>query len=206
MTPSSPSSPSRIDRDTAEARLANRLSAEAVHTALATPTAQNTDRDAGSRITYRIMHQLVTGTFEGDARPLLARISADFSARRQFRDILGMTAVARQDQQAAAASIDTGTTATRPGQMFDLIISPSSRNDGILYLQVKFHATPDGGTVSGPSGPDRASPTMLFADRSGQFALVRLPEIVDGTAQIMLDQSHDIVQAFRDPETEFFIR
>jgi len=206
MTPSSPSSPPRIDRDTAEARLANRLSTEAVHNALATPAAQLTEQYAGSRITYRIMHQLVTGTFKGDTQPLLARISTDFNARRQFRDILGMMALARQKQQAAAASIDTGATATRPGQMFDLVISPSSRNDGIIYLQVKFHAIPDSGMAPGQSGPDQASPSMLFADRSGQFALVRLPEIVDGTAQIMLDQSHDIVQAFRDPETEFFIR
>ena len=206
MTPSSPSKPRRVDRNTAEAHFANQLSAEAVHSALATPAAQLTEQHASSRITYRIMHQLVTGAFEGDARPLLARISADFSARRQFRDILGMTALARQEQQAAAASIDTGATAMRPGQMFDLIISPSSRNDGVLYLQVKFHTAPDGGMPSEQPGSDMASPSMLFADRSGQFALVRLPEIVDGTAQIMLDQSHDIVQAFRDPETEFFIR
>ena len=156
------------------------------------------------------MHQLATGTFAGDAQTLLARISSDFSARRQFRDMLSMMAMARQERQAAAASIaasiDIGASATRPGQMFDLVMSPSSRNDGIIYLQVKFHTAPDGGLASGQSGPDQASPTMLFADRSGQFALVRLPEIVDGTVQIMLDQSHDIVQAFRDPETEFFIR
>jgi hypothetical protein len=47
---------------------------------------------------------------------------------------------------------------------------------------------------------------MLFADRDGHFTVLRLPEVMDGTIQIMLDQSHDIVQAFRDPETEFFIR
>jgi hypothetical protein len=138
------------------------------------------------------MHRLATGTFEGDAQPLLARISNNFTARLQFRDILGSVAMARQEQQAAAASIDTGVATTRPGEMFDLVMSPSSRNDGILYLQVILHSfTKDG---------------MLFADRNGQFAMVRLPEIMDGTAQIMLDQSHDIVQAFRDPETEFFIR
>ena len=59
---------------------------------------------------------------------------------------------------------------------------------------------------SGAAGQDLKGQAMLFADRNGQFAMVRLPEIMDGTAQIMLDQSHDIVQAFRDPETEFFIR
>ena len=47
---------------------------------------------------------------------------------------------------------------------------------------------------------------MLFADRDGLFTMVRLPEMMDDTIQIMLDQSHDIVQAVRDPETEFFIR
>ena len=47
---------------------------------------------------------------------------------------------------------------------------------------------------------------MLFAERGGRFTVLRLPEMMDDTIQIMLNQSHDIVQAVRDPETEFFIR
>ena len=30
--------------------------------------------------------------------------------------------------------------------------------------------------------------------------------MMDDIIQIILDQSHDMVQAIRDPETEFFIR
>ena len=36
--------------------------------------------------------------------------------------------------------------------------------------------------------------------------MLRLPEMMDNTIQIMLDQSHDMVQAVHNPETEFFIR
>ena len=53
--------------------------------------------------------------------------------------------------------------------------------------------------------PGKAADAII-ADRDGHFTMVRLPEMMDDTIQIMLDQSHDIVQAVRDPETEFFIR
>ena len=205
MKQSSPSGPRRVDRETAETQFASRLSVETVKAALASP-ADEASGEVAAGITYRIMHRLATGTFEGEAQPLLARISTDFTARRQFRDILGSVAMARQEQQAAAASIDTGVATTRPGEMFDLVMSPSSRNDGILYLQVILHSFTKDGMPSGAAGQDPTGQAMLFADQNGQFAMVRLPEIVDGTAQIVLDQSHDIVQAFRDPETEFFIR
>jgi len=212
MKQSSPSGPRRVDRGTAEAQFANRLSVETVQAALASPDRDASPQDNGDqgqdapRINYRTMHRLARGTFEGEAQPLLEQISTNFTARRQFRDILATVAVARQEQQAAAASFSTGAATTRPGKMFDLIISPSSRNDGILYLQVIFHESTTDDILSGPTGQDAPGPTMLFADRNGQFAMIRLPEIMDGTVQIMLDQSHDIVQAFRDPETEFFIR
>ena len=207
MTSSPSSGRSRIDRAVAETRFANQMSADAVRDALA----RSADRDGHLGIdaswkSFRAMHQLATGAFSGDAQQALKRISTDFNARRQFRDILAACATARQEQQAAAASFDSGTAATRPGQMFDLTMSPSSRNDGVLYLQVKFHPDSEAGKPHGGHTEETASATMLFADTNGEFSLLRLPEIVDGTAQIMLDISHEMVRAFRDPETEFFIR
>ena len=134
---------------------------------------------------------------------LLDQISRDFNKRRQFRGILATMSIARQQQQSAAASRDNGGTTIRPGSAFDLVLSSSSRDDGAIYLQVKFHSKLSQGAAEDLAGP---RPTMLFADRDGLFTMVRLPEMMDDTIQIMLDQSHDIVQAVRDPETEFFIR
>ena len=116
---------------------------------------------------------------------------------------MGRVSIARQQQQAAAASRDNGGTTIRPGPAFDLVLSSSSRDDGGNYLQVKFHSKPGEGADDDLDGP---RPTMLFAYRDELFTMVRLPEMRDDIIQIMLDQSHDIVQAVRDPETEFFIR
>ena len=203
MTPASyPDSPP-VDRETAELRLANRLSVEAVQVALAQSDDATSTDSARQLIPFRVMHMLATGGYEGDATLLLDQISRDFNKRRQFRGILGTMSIARQQQQAAAASRDNGGIAIRPGPAFDLVLSFSSRDDGAIYLQVKFHSKLSQGAAEDLDGP---RPTMLFADRDGLFTMVRLPEMMDDTIQIMLDQSHDIVQAVRDPETEFFIR
>ena len=203
MTPaSSPGSPP-FDRETAELRLANRLSVEAVQVALARSEDATSTGSAPQLIPFRVMHMLATGGYEGDATLLLDQISRDFNKRRQFRGILSTVSIARQQKQAAAASRDDGGITIRPGPAFDLVLSVSSRDDGAIYLQVKFHSKLSQGTAEDLDGP---RPTMLFADRDGLFTMVRLPEMMDDTIQIMLDQSHDIVQAVRDPETEFFIR
>ena len=203
MTPTPyPDSPP-VDRETAELRLANRLSVEAVQVALAQSDDATSTGSAPQLIPFRVMHMLATGGYEGDATLLLDQISRDFNKRRQFRGILGTLSIARQQQQAAAASRDNGGTTIRPGPAFDLVLSASSRDDGAIYLQVKFHSKPSQGAADDLDGP---CPTMLFADRDGLFTMVRLPEMMDDTIQIMLDQSHDIVHAVRDPETEFFIR
>ena len=203
MTPAPyPDSPP-VDRETAELRLANRLSVEAVHVALAQSDDAASTGSAPQLIPFRVMHMLATGGYEGDATLLLDQISRDFNKRRQFRGILGTLSIARQQQQAAAASRDDGGITIRPGPAFDLVLSFSSRDDGAIYLQVKFHSKLSQGAAEDLDGP---RPTMLFADRDGLFTMVRLPEMMDDTIQIMLDQSHDIVQAVRDPETEFFIR
>ena len=203
MTPASFPDSTPVDRETAELRLANRLSVEAVQVALAQSDDAASTGSAPQLIPFRVMHMLATGGYDGDATLLLDQISRDFNKRRQFRGILSTVSIARQQKQAAAASRDNGGTTIRPGPAFDLVLSSSSRDDGAIYLQVKFHSKLSQGTAEDLDGP---RPTMLFADRDGLFTMVRLPEMMDDTIQIMLDQSHDIVQAVRDPETEFFIR
>ena len=203
MTPASSSDTRPFNRETAEIRLANRLSVKAVQVALARSHDGQSVGGAQQMITFRVMHMLATGGYEGDANSLLDQISRDFNKRRQFRGILGTVSIASQKQQAAAASRESGGTTIRPGPAFDLVVSASSREDGAIYLQVKFHTRPGQGADDDLDGQ---RPSMLFADRDGHFTMVRLPEMMDDTIQIMLDQSHDIVQAVREPETEFFIR
>ena len=191
MTPASYPDSSSVDRETAELRLANRLSVEAVQVALAQSDDAQSVGGAQQIITFRVMYLLATGGYEGDATLLLDQISRDFNKRRQFRGILSTVSIARQQQQAAAASRDNGGITIRPGPAFDLVLSVSSRDDGAIYLQVKFHSKLSQGTAEDLDGP---RPTMLFADRDGLFTMVRLPEMMDDTIQIMLDQSHDIVR------------
>ena len=203
MTPAPYPDSSPVDRETAELQLANRLSVEAVQIALARSGDPKSIDSAPQLIPFRVMHMLATGSYEGDATSLLDQISRDFNKQRQFRGILRTVSIVRQEQQAAAASRGTGDTIIRPGPAFDLALSASSRDDGAIYLQIKFHTKPSHGVDNDLDG---SRPAMLFADCDGHFTMVRLPEMVDDIIQIMLDQSHDIVQAVRDPETEFFIR
>ena len=205
MTPAPPSGTAPVDRQAAEKQLTNRLSVEAVRTALARSDEDVSSGQAPVLVTFRVMHRLATGKYDGDAQALLDDIAEDFNMRQRFRGLIGKLAIARQDRQAAAASLDNGGTTIRPGPVFDLIMSASSRDDGVLYLQVKFH-TPPAETTGGGGEADRLHPGVLFAERGGRFTVLRLPEMMDDTIQIMLNQSHDIVQAVRDPETEFFIR
>ena len=191
MTPASSSDTRPFNRETAEIRLANRLSVEAVQVALARSHDAQSVGGAQQMITFRVMHGLATGGYEGNANSLLDQISRDFNKRRQFRGILGTVSIASQKQQAAAASRESGGTTIRPGPAFDLVVSASSREDGAIYLQVKFHTRPGQGADDDLDGQ---RPSMLFADRDGHFTMVRLPEMMDDTIQIMLDQSHDIVR------------
>ena len=47
---------------------------------------------------------------------------------------------------------------------------------------------------------------VLFAETQGLFLSLPLPNIMEGLAQIMLPKGHPMIDAFRDPEAEFFIR
>ena len=160
MTPASSPDTRPFNRETAEIRLANRLSVEAVQVALARSHDAQSVGGAQQMITFRVMHSLATGGYEGDANSLLDQISRDFNKRRQFRGILGTVSIASQKQQAAAASRESGGTTIRPGPAFDLVVSASSREDGAIYLQVKFHTRPGQGADDDLDGQ---RPSMLFA-------------------------------------------
>ena len=110
MTPAASSDLSPVDRETAELRLANRLSIEAVQVALSRSGDPKSIGSIPQLISFRVMYMLATGNYEGDAAPLLDQISRDFNKRRQFRGILCAMSIARQQQQAAAASRDSGDT------------------------------------------------------------------------------------------------
>ena len=106
MTPAASSDFPSVDRETAELRLANRLSIEAVQFALSRSGDPKSIGSAPQLISFRVMHMLATGNYEGDAATVLDQISQDFNNRRQFRGILCAMSIARQQQQAAAAKDD----------------------------------------------------------------------------------------------------
>lgn len=128
----------------------------------------------------------------------LSKISTNFLAGRQFKAILQCQALASQAQQAAAASATTGGQAQRLGDEFDLNLIPSTKDDGLFYLQLKVK---DEQNLLQISRVD-----VLFAESKGVFSSLPLPKVMDGVAQIMIMQDHPILDAFYDPEAEFFIK
>ena len=108
---------------------------------------------------------------------ILPRTSTTPAVPRHYRQM----AIARQDRQAAAASLDGGgTTTARPG--FDLIMSPPARRWRIYRV---FHTCRDHGRRQ---RAERLHPGMLFAERGGRFTVLRLPEMMV-VPSIMLNQS-----------------
>jgi len=153
---------------------------------------------APGHIPVREMLRIVTGPKRDDDQTLLTEISANFNARRQFRAILKSQAFATQPQQAAAASAGTATQGRRSGDEFDLNLIRSSKDDGLFYLQLMVKSDVDLSKVT--------QAETLFAETNERFVSMPLPKIMDGVAQLMIKQGHPILDAFHDPEAEFFIR
>ena len=63
MTPASYPDSTPVDRETAELRLANRLSVEAVQVALAQSDDATSTGSAPQLIPFRVMHMLATGGY-----------------------------------------------------------------------------------------------------------------------------------------------
>jgi len=151
-----------------------------------------------SHISVRQLMRLVTGPQTNDDQALLNQISSNFNARRQFRAILNTHALATHQSQAAAASTASQTSQHRPGDEFDLYLRASSKDDGLFYLQLAIGETAETDKFSAAE--------VLFAETRGSFLSIPLPNIIEGLAQIVLPKGHPMIDAFRDPEAEFFIR
>jgi len=151
-----------------------------------------------SHISVRQLIRLVTGPQTNDDQALLNQISANFNARRQFRAILNTHALATHQRQAAAASTASQASQHRPSDEFDLYLRASSKDDGLFYLQLAIGETAETDKLSAAE--------VLFAETRGAFLSIPLPNIIEGLAQIVLPKGHPMIDAFRDPEAEFFIR
>ncbi|ADE39935.1 hypothetical protein [Candidatus Puniceispirillum marinum] len=157
--------------------------------------AHNKVRD---HISMRDLLRIAKGPKSEADHALLLRVNDDFMARRQLRVILQSQSLASQPQQAAAASTRKDAIQWRSGKAFDLNLIASSKNDGLFYLQLKLKDSEDMARIS--------KAEVLFAESSGQFFSLPLPKIMDGIAQLMIKHGHPMLDAFHDPEAEFFIR
>lgn len=155
-------------------------------------------QQTSSHISVRQLIRIVTGPQTSDDQDLLSQISSNFNARRQFRAILNTNALATHHRQAAAASTSSQAAQHRPGDEFDLYLHASSKDDGLFYLQLVISETAETTKLS--------TAEVLFAETQGLFLSLPLPNIIEGLAQIMLPKDHPMIDAFRDPEAEFFIR
>ena len=155
-------------------------------------------QQSNSHISVRQLMRLVTGPQTNDDQALLNQISSNFNARRQFRAILNTHALATHQRQAAAASTASQASQHRPGDEFDLYLRASSKDDGLFYLQLVIGETAETDMLSAAE--------VLFAETRGAFFSIPLPNIIEGLAQIVLPKGHPMIDAFRDPEAEFFIR
>jgi hypothetical protein len=163
----------------------------AVRHVLAQPKAQ-------THISARDLLRIAKGPKTEADQELLAQVSGDFVARRQFKAILQSQSLASQPQQAAAASVQGDAPKWRSGDAFNLNLIASSKNDGLFYLQLALNGGHDTDSIS--------QAEVLFAESKGTFLSLPLPKIMDGMAQVMIKQGHPMWDAFHDPEAEFFIR
>ena len=118
-----------------------------------------------SHISVRQLMRLVTGPQMNDDQALLGQISSNFSARRQFRNILKAHALATHQRQAAAASTASEASQHRPGDEFDLYLRASSKDDGLFYLQLAISETAETDKLSAAE--------VLFARHKGHFSQFR---------------------------------
>ncbi|MGB2167494.1 MAG: hypothetical protein ACPH3M_09730 [Candidatus Puniceispirillales bacterium] len=123
----------------------------------------------------------------------LNQISQNFTARRQFKAILSQKANAYQAQQAAASSISD----QRSGEDFDVRITPSSSQDGLVYVQLIFHH---------PITEQNDDMQMLISHCNGIFRQKPLTSAQDQRIQILLHHDDPMLKDLRDPETELYIK
>ena len=149
-------------------------------------------------IGVRDMLRIIIGPQTDSDQEKLSEISSNFLARRQFKALLKSQTLASQTKQAAASSKTTSGQEQRVGDDFDLNLIPSAGDDKLFYMQLKVKKHERFAQIS--------KAEMLFVESKGVFSSVPLPEILDGVSQIMIKQGHPVLNAFHDPEAEFFIK
>ena len=119
-------------------------------------------------------------------------LMANPSLRRDFDRLLGRTAEWRCERAAAASS---GLLETREGKGFRVRLKPSRGAEGQEYLLIEF-------TGEVPNTPPQS---MLVKGPEGECIIRSLPELQDGTAQILCAEDDELVRLMRDPNTEIFL-
>jgi hypothetical protein len=117
---------------------------------------------------------------------------ADQSLRRDFDRLLARTAGWRCERAAAASS---GLLEVREGKGFRVRLKPSRGPGGQVYLLIEFT-----GEV-----PDTPPQSMLVKGPEGECIVRGLPELQDGTAQILCAEEDELLRLMRDPKTEIFL-
>jgi hypothetical protein len=124
---------------------------------------------------------------------VLHDISQNLTARRQFKAILSQKASAYQPQQAAASSDSN----IRNGADFDVRITPSSSQDGLVYVQLIFHQK---------ASQQDTDKQMLISHCHGIFRQKPLTAVQDQRIQILLHHDDPMLKDLKDPETELYIK
>ena len=108
-----------------------------------------------------------------------------------FKSLVRSMAQYSQPEQAAASADQI---AERLGEDFDLTLRPSTREDGIFFLIIKTNVK-HSETVS-----------HLYYLHDDEYNIIAIPSFKEGTAQVMVNRNNKIIEAFRDPKSEFFIK
>ena len=108
-----------------------------------------------------------------------------------FKSLVRSMAFYSQPAQAAAS---TDQITERLGKDFDLILRPSTRDDGIFFLIIKTNLE------------HLETVSHLYYLHNDEYNIVAVPSFTEGKSQLMVNQNNKIIEAFRDPKSEFFIK
>ena len=108
-----------------------------------------------------------------------------------FKSLVRSIAYYSQPVQAVAS---TEQIIERVGEDFDLILRPSTRDDGIFFLIIKTNVK------------HLETISHLYYLHNDDYNIIAVPSFTEGTAQVMVNRNNKIIEAFRDPKSEFFIK
>ena len=108
-----------------------------------------------------------------------------------FKSLVRSMAYYSQPAQAAAS---TDQITERLGEDFDLTLRPSTRDDGIFFLIIKTNVK------------HLETVSHLYYLHDNEYNIIAVPSFTEGTSQVMVNRNNKIIEAFRDPKSEFFIK